>query len=252
VESVSRGREFLRTASKVAKTKPLVVLKGGVTTEGASAAMSHTGSLAGASKVVAGAFEQAGVIQAETVDELFDYGRALAYLPTPKDKKGLAIVTNGGGFGVISTDEATKLGLRLANFSNETLTRLQKKLPSYANVRNPLDLVGDADVDRYRAALQAVSADPDVGIILAIVLLQTSYIESDVVDAITESQVTSKKPIVVCTIGGDFTQILVKMLEENQIPSYGTPERATNAIYALAEYAKILDDIAKKEALRIG
>jgi acetyl coenzyme A synthetase (ADP forming)-like protein len=250
VESVSRGREFLKTASKVAKSKPLVVLKGGVTNEGASAAMSHTGSLAGAAKVVAGAFEQAGVIQAETVDELFDYGRALAYLPIPKDRREVAIVTNGGGFGVISTDEATKLGLRLAKFSNETVNMLRKKLPDYANVRNPLDLVGDADVDRYRAALQAVSSDPSVGIILAIVLLQTSFIESDVVDAITESQVTSGKPIVVCTIGGDFTQILVKMLEENQIPSYTTPERAINAIYALTRYAKALDDIAKKQLLK--
>ena len=172
---------------------------------------------------------------------------ALAYLPIPKDRKEIAIVTNGGGFGVISTDEATELGLRLAKFSNKTVSTLQKRLPDYANVRNPLDLVGDADVDRYRVALQAVSSDPNVGIVLAIVLLQTSYIESDVVDAITESQVTSGKPIVVCTIGGDFTQILVKMLEENRIPSYTTPERAINAIYALTRYAKALDDMVKKE-----
>jgi acetyl coenzyme A synthetase (ADP forming)-like protein len=250
VESVSRGRDFLKTASKVAKGKPLVVLKGGVTNEGASAAMSHTGSLAGTAKIVAGAFEQAGVIQAQTVDELFDYGRALAYLPIPKDRREVAIVTNGGGFGVISTDEATKVGLRLAKFTSETVDRLRERLPNYANVRNPLDLVGDADVDRYRVALQAVSSDPNVGIVLAIVLLQTSYIESDVVDAITESQVTTGKPMVVCTIGGDFTQILVKMLEENRIPSYTTPERAINAIYALTRYAKALEDMDRKEQLK--
>ena len=250
VESVSRGREFLESASRVARSKPLVVLKGGVTSEGASAAMSHTGSLAGTAKVVAGAFEQAGVIQAETVDQLFDYGRALAYLPIPKDRREIAIVTNGGGFGVISADEASKLGLGLAKFSSETVNRLQERLPDYANVRNPLDLVGDADVNRYREALRAVSSDPGVGIILAIVLLQTSFIESDVVDAITESQVTSRKPIVVCTVGGDFTQILVKMLEENQIPSYATPERAINAIYALTSYARAIDDMAKKAALK--
>ena len=250
VESVSRGREFLESASKVARSKPLVVLKGGVTSEGASAAMSHTGSLAGTAKVVAGAFEQAGVIQAETVDQLFDYGRALAYLPIPKDRREIAIVTNGGGFGVISADEASRLGLGLAKFSSETADRLRERLPDYANVRNPLDLVGDADVNRYREALRAVSSDPGVGIILAIVLLQTSFIESDVVDAITESQVTSRKPIVVCTVGGDFTQILVKMLEENQIPSYATPERAINAIYALTSYARAIDDMAKKAALK--
>jgi acetyl coenzyme A synthetase (ADP forming)-like protein len=250
VESISRGREFLKTASSVAKSKPLVVLKGGVTSEGASAAMSHTGSLAGTAKVVAGAFEQAGVIQAQTVDELFDYGRALAYLPIPKEQRDIAIVTNGGGFGVISTDEATLLGLKLAKFGNETADNLKGKLPDYANVRNPLDLVGDADVERYRAALQAVSSDPNVGIVLVIVLLQTSFIESDVVDAITESRATSGKPMVVCTIGGDFTQILVKMLEENRIPSYTTPERAISAIYALTRYAKALEDISKKEQLK--
>jgi acyl-CoA synthetase (NDP forming) len=109
--------------------------------------------------------------------------------------------------------------------------------------------VGDADVERYRTALNAVSSDPNVGILLVIVLLQTSFIESDVVDAITESYVTYGKPTVVCTIGGDFTQILVKMLEENKIPSYTTPERAINAINALIRYAKALENVSKKEQL---
>jgi len=249
VESISRGREFLKVASTVAKNKPLVVLKGGVTNEGASAALSHTGSLAGSAKVVAGAFEQASVIQAQTVDELFDYARALAYQPAPKAQKGIAIVTNGGGFGVISTDEASELGLRMAEFGPETVSALREKLPEYSTVRNPLDLVGDADVERYRTALNAVSSDPNVGIILVIVLLQTSFIESDVVDAITESYVTYGKPTVVCTIGGDFTQILVKMLEENKIPSYTTPERSINAINALIRYAKALENANKKEQL---
>jgi len=249
VESIGRGREFLKAASQVAKNKPLVVLKGGVTNDGAGAALSHTGSLAGSAKVCEGAFEQAGVVQAQTVDELFDYARALAYQPVPKAQKEIAIVTNGGGFGVISTDEASELGLKLAKFSPETTKTLREKLPEYSTVRNPLDLVGDADVERYRTALNAVSSDPNVGIILVIVLLQTSFIESDVVDAITESQVTYGKPTVVCTIGGDFTQILVKMLEENRIPSYTTPERAVNAIDALVRYAKVLEDINRKEQL---
>jgi len=249
VESISRGREFLKASSRVAKNKPLIVLKGGVTNEGASASLSHTGSLAGSAKVCAGAFKQAGVVQAQTVDELLDYARALAYQPLPRDQKDIAIVTNGGGFGVVSTDEASGLGLKLAKFNPETVRTLREKLPEYAPVHNPLDLVGDADVERYRSALDAVSSDPNVGIILVIVLLQTSFIESDVVDAITESQVTYGKPTVVCTIGGEFTQILVKMLEENRIPSYPTPERAVNAINALIQYAKALEDINKKQQL---
>ena len=249
VESIGRGREFLKTASTVTNSKPLIVLKGGTTLEGARAALSHTGSLAGSAKIYKGVLEQAGAMQAQTVDELFDYARVLAYQPTPEDQKNIAIVTNGGGFGVISTDEVSKLDLKLADFSPETLKRLHEKLPDYAIPHNPLDLVGDADVERYRLALNAVSSDPNVGIILVIVLLQTSYIESDVVDAITESHVTYGKPTIVCTIGGDFTQMLVRMLEEDHIPSYVTPERAVNAINALIKYRKALED---KEKRRIG
>lgn len=251
VESISRGREFLKIAREVAQNKPLVVLKGGVTKDGASAALSHTGSLAGSAKVCEGAFEQAGVIQAQTVDELFDYARALAYQPVPKVQKDIAIVTNGGGFGVISTDEVSELGLKLARFSPETTKTLQAKLPEYSTVRNPLDLVGDADVERYRTALNAVASDSNVGVVLVIVLMQTSFIESDVVDAITESQVTYGKSTIVCTIGGDFTQILVKMLEENRIPSYTTPERAVNAINALIKYAEVLEELDKRKQLKM-
>ncbi len=247
VESIDRGREFLKTTSKVTEKKPVVVLKGGTTPEGASAALSHTGSLAGAANVYKGAFEQAGAIQATRVDELFDYARALAYQPTPKTQTDVAIITNGGGFGVISTDEASRLGIKLANLNLDTIKVLKEKLPEYAIARNPLDLVGDADADRYRMALNTVSTDANVGIILVIVLPQTSYIESDVVDAITEAQVTYGKPIVVCSIGGDFTRILIEMLEEEHIPTYETPERAVNAINALLTYRRVLDDKEKRK-----
>ena len=245
VESIDQGRKFLEAASKVLCRKPIVVLKGGVTKAGARAAMSHTGSLAGSAKIYEGAFKGAGVIQALTVDELFDYARALAYQPVPKEN-GLAIVTNGGGFGVISSDEASRQGLNLSDFSQSTIVTVKASLPDYALPHNPLDLVGDADVQRYRVALDAVSADASVGIILVIVLLQTSFIESDVVDAISEANVASGKPIIVCTIGGDFTQILGKMLEDDRIPSYPTPERAVKAISALIRYGKILSDIEKR------
>jgi acetyl coenzyme A synthetase (ADP forming)-like protein len=247
VESIDRGREFLKTASRVTEKKPLVVLKGGITPEGASAALSHTGSMAGSANIYKGAFEQAGAIQARKVDELFDYARALAYQPTPKTQTDVAIITNGGGFGVISTDEASRLGIKLANFNPETTKTLKENLPEYAIARNPLDLVGDADAERYRMALNAVASDPNVGIIQVIVLPQTSYIESDVVDAITEAQVTYGKPIVVCSIGGDFTRVMAEMLEEEHIPSYETPERAINAINALLTYRKVLEDKEKRK-----
>ena len=248
VEGISRGREFLDAAKKALNCKPVVVLKGGMTKAGARATMSHTGSLAGSAEIYEGAFKGAGIIAAQTVDELFDYARVLAYQPLPQNQKNIAVVTNGGGFGVISADEISRMGLKLADFSSDTLKRLTEKLPDYAIPHNPLDLVGDADVERYRMALDAVGSDPNVGIILVIVLLQTSYIESDVVDAISESKVASGKPIVVCTIGGDFTQMLVKMLEEDQIPAYPTPRRAVSAINALIQYSKAREDIEKRTA----
>ena len=247
LESIARGREFLEASSRVAEKKPLIVLKGGVTQEGANAALSHTGSLAGSAKVVQGAFEQAGIIEARAVEELFDYARALAYQPIPADSRRIAVVSNGGGFGVISADEVSKMGLSLAKFDPQTIGKLREKMPKYSTPRNPLDLVGDADVERYRMALDVVSSDIDVGIVLVIVLLQTSFIESDVVDAITESQLVHGKPTIVCTIGGEFTQILVKMLEESRIPSYPTPERAISAINALVRYSSALEERRHKE-----
>ena len=246
VEGIDRGRAFLDAAKKTLKRKPVVVLKGGMTMAGARATMSHTGSLAGSAKIYEGAFKGAGIIAAQTVDELFDYARVLAYQPVPGNQKNVAIVTNGGGFGVISADEISRNGLKLAEFHQNTLERLKKNLPDYAIPHNPLDLVGDADVERYRVALDAVSSDPNVGIILVIVLLQTSYIESDVVDAISESSIASRKPIVVCTIGGDFTQMLVKMLEEDQIPAYPTPGRAVNSVNALIQYSKAQEELEKR------
>jgi acetyl coenzyme A synthetase (ADP forming)-like protein len=249
VESISRGREFLKAASKVLRSKPIVVLKGGVTQAGARAAMSHTGSLAGSAEVYEGAFRGAGIIQAQTVDELFDYARILAYQPLPKSQKSIAIVTNGGGFGVISSDEVSRQGLKLADFSQATIDKVKATLPSYGVAHNPLDLVGDADVERYRVALDAVSSDPAVGIIFVIVLLQTSFIESDVVDAISEANVASGKPMLVCTIGGDFTQILGKMLEDDHIPSYATPERAVLAMNALIRYSESLEEMKKRQQL---
>ncbi len=245
VESIDRGRDFLEVASEVVEDKSVVVLKGGVTQEGIKAALSHTGSLGGSAKIYEGAFKQSGVIQARKVEELFDYARALAYQPIP-DGQGVAIVTNGGGFGVISSDEASRLDLNLVEFEEETLNKLEKELPYYAVPGNPLDLVGDADVERYRMALNAVSSDPNVDIILAILLLQTSFIESDVVDAVTEAQVTSGKPIVVCTIGGEFTRVIVKMLEEDKVPSYPTPERAVGAVDALIKRSEIMKNFKNR------
>nr|NIO21024.1 CoA-binding protein [Candidatus Aenigmarchaeota archaeon] len=146
VESIDRGRDFLKIASNIVQKKPLIVLKAGVTDEGASAALSHTGSLAGSAKVYEGAFKQTGILQAQTIEELFDYARALAYQPLPSERKNIMIVTNGGGFGVISTDQVSQLNLRMAKLTPETIKKLKKTLPEYAVIRNPLDLVGDADV----------------------------------------------------------------------------------------------------------
>ena len=115
---------------------------------------------------------------------------------------------------------------------------ISPKLPSAVIVSNPTDLIGDADTERYQLALNAILADPNVDLVILIILLSLSYVESDIIDVINAAKVEYGKPIIVTTIGGDFTQIMVRMMEENQIPTFPNPKRTVNAAVALIEYSE--------------
>ena len=183
MEGVSDGRKFMEVAKKVAAKKPVIIFKSGKSKKGSEAAASHTGALAGSYNIYKAAFEQAGVLEAHTIEDIFDFAKALEKQAPAKGKR-IAVVTNGGGFGVITSDSVVEEGLELAEFSPEAVLALKKVLPEYGNVRNPLDLVGDADQERYRGALEVLIKDKGVDGIIVISLFQTVSLQPTVIDVI--------------------------------------------------------------------
>jgi acetyltransferase len=237
LEGVRDGLYFLEVVRRVTAKKPLVILKGGTTSAGQLATLSHTGSLAGDPALISGIFSQLGIIQAHNVEGLFDAARALAYQPLPKGPR-LAILTNAGGFGVLASDHAERARIPLVKLSEKTKEALKQVAPPNSSVSNPVDLTGSANEEDYGKALHIIAQDPDVNMLLVMVLVQTSSIESDVVDILTEvNEIYSEKPLLACTVGGDYTESTLRMLEDNRIPSFPSPARAITAVRAIWDYA---------------
>ena len=229
MEGVSDGRKFLEAAKRV--KKPVVVFKSGKTESGSKAAASHTGSLAGSYDVYQAAFKQAGLFEAYSVEEIYDLAKALEF---QKPNKGaVAVVTNGGGFGVVTSDAVIQNGLKLADYTNQTKEALKKILPEYASVHNPLDLIGDADHVRYEKVLEVLIKDKNVAGLIIITLLQTVSLTPKVIDVILKLSKKTSKPLVVCATGGGYTECHMKKLEEQHIPVYLTPERAVKGMKVL-------------------
>ncbi|MEA3350906.1 MAG: CoA-binding protein, partial [Chloroflexota bacterium] len=166
-EGLPNGQEFIKVAHEVTRHKPVVAIKSGVTQSGSRAVSSHTGSLAGSEQAYQAAFRQAGVLRAETMEDLFDMALALGYQP-PLEGDRIGIVTNAGGPGILATDALERSGMKLARFELETLQALEQFLPDASSAANPVDVLGDALADRYRFALEKVAADPNVDGILVV------------------------------------------------------------------------------------
>ncbi|MBI2084830.1 MAG: CoA-binding protein [Candidatus Aenigmarchaeota archaeon] len=239
IEAVKNGRKFLEACRKVSRKKPIIAIKGGVTEAGAKAALSHTGSLAGSADVYFGAFKQAGVIRAETLEDMFDYAKMLEKCIKPKGGR-LQVITNGGGYGILAVDEAAKDGVEMAQLGRETVKGLRKQLSPIINVGNPLDLAGDATSGMYKTCIDAFMKDKNVDVLLVIVLVQTPLIATDIIDVLVEANDLKKKPLVVVSAGGEFTEVMRKNLEANGIPTYTFPEDAVKAVKHLVEYYNTL------------
>ena len=218
--------------------KPIIVLKGGMTEGGNKAATSHTGVLAGSAEVYEAAFKQAGILVAETTEELFNYARVLEKCKLPKGKK-VQIITDGGGFGVLATDAVIKNGLELAEMEWENRQLVKRVVPHYAIVKNPIDLTGDADAERYHAALTASIRDPNVDMILTILLYQVPTLDPEIVEIMTNLEMQTDKPIVTVSAGGLFTEVHMDFLEDHGVPSFDSPTDGVKALAALARYADI-------------
>ena len=234
------GKDFYGIIKRIALKKPIILLKGGLTQQGQKAAASHTGAISSQIEILQAVFKQTGVIQATDTLQLFDMARILAAGFLPKGRR-IAIITNAGGFGVLTTDNLVQKGFDLAHLSPETVEFLKSKMPAAVSLANPIDLIGDADTERYKIALNKILEDKNVDLVILIILLSLSYVESDIIDVINDAKVNYGKPILVTTIGGDFTQMMVRMMEENQIPTFPNPQRTVDAVRALIYYSEFCE-----------
>jgi acetyl coenzyme A synthetase (ADP forming)-like protein len=238
IEGVKDGKRFIRIVKKVSKKKPVIVLKGGKTEKGIKAVASHTGALAGSAKIYSSVFKQSGAIEANSWEELFDFARAFSQ-PLPKGNR-VVIVTDGGGFGILATDECEREELKLPEPSKKLKKILRKNLPVYASVTNPIDISGDATAERYKVVIEGCLKSGEYDGVIAIVLFQIPTLEPKVVGEIVGLKKYGK-PILCCSAGGAFTIKLSRNFEKEGIPVYPTPERAVRAFAALYRYRKFLE-----------
>ena len=242
LEDVVDGRAFVDSAREVSRDTPIVVVKSGRTEAGASAAASHTGAIAGSEAAYEAALDQAGVLRVDTVQDLFDFGSILAGQPLP-ERDGVAIVTNAGGPGVMTTDAVGDSDLSLASFADDTVERFQETLPDEANVYNPVDIIGDAPVERFEEALDIALSDPNVGaaVVLACPTATLSY--EALADAVVDLQAEYDTPVAATLMGGSSARDANERLSQAGIPTYFDPARAVRSLDALREYR----DISQRE-----
>ncbi len=240
VEDLSCGQTFVETAHAIThgrNPKPILAIKTGRTQEGAAAAASHTGSLAGSDEVYDAIFSQAGVIRVESVEELFDYAEVFAEPTLPAGRRTV-IVTNAGGPGIMATDACIRYGLKLARFHDYTIKSLKFQMPPTGSLKNPVDVIGDARHDRYRSALDAVCSDEDVDQVLVLVTPQAMTNSKEIGEVIAESQQYCDKPIVACMMGESDVKPGVVVLKANGVPTYQFPENAMRSLAAKARFAE--------------
>lgn len=237
-EGMPNGQEFIRVAKEVTRKKPVVAIKSGVTQAGSRAVSSHTGSLAGSEQAYQAAFRQAGVLRAESMQSLFDMALALGYQP-PLEKDQVAIVTNAGGPGILATDALERAGLGLARLQNETIRTLEQQLPDAASAANPVDVLGDARADRFRFALDATAADPNVNGLLVVLTPQAMTEIEATAHAVGELANKIDKPVLACFMGEAEMQAGINVLEQYGVPNYPFPERAALAFKAMSQYREI-------------
>jgi acetyltransferase len=244
LESIEKGRKFIDTSMRVVKKKPVIVLKGGTSSTGARAAGSHTGAFVGSFLAYQTAFNKAGVILAQNVEELFDCGVAFTEQPLPRDE-GIAIITNAGGPGILATDLAERLGVKLASLSSDLQNRLRQNLPPASATGNPVDVLGDARAERYRFALNEVLADEHVNAAIVLLTPQAMTESLETAKNIIETKMTvANKPILAVFMGGGAVEEASKLLVKNGVPCFDFPEKAIQTISAMYTYKRFLSQSA--------
>ena len=251
LEGVGDGPRFVVEASRASRQKPIVAIKLGRFAGGQRAAASHTGAMVGQDHAFDAAFRRAGVMRANTSEELYDWSRALAWCPLPVGRQ-VGILTNAGGAGVIAADAVEAIGLHLTDLQDSTKAAMRSVLPAAASVRNPVDMLGSATPEQYAFCLQAMQADPGVDSILVIIPPPPVSTSEAIAEAIIPliqsangaygSSAPGKfaKPVVLALLGGNLVSRAARLFRAAHIPDYPFPESAVSALAVLARRAEYL------------
>lgn len=225
MESLKSAKKFMSAASGFARQKPIVVVKSGRYEEGRKAVVSHTGAIAGGDDVYSAAFRRAGVVRVAEVGQLFDIAEKLSKGVLPKGPN-ITVITNAGGPGVMAVDKIIEAGGSLGEPSAELIKRLDSKLPASWSRGNPIDVLGDANAERYRAALEEVLASKESDSIIVIYTPQAGTDPKKTAKAVSDVWSGSEKPITACFMGGKSIEEARRILRQAGIPVYPTPENA--------------------------
>ncbi len=242
IEGVTSARKFISAARHFARTKPIIVVKAGRFLESAKAAASHTGALTGEDMVYDAAFKRAGVVRVEEIGDLFNCAEALGRQPLPRGPN-LAIITNAGGPGVMAADATIARGGKLARLSPITIETLNAILPPYWSRSNPIDILGDAKADRYRAAVEACFRDENVDGILIIYTPQGGSIPAEIAESIVDMCRAEGfcKTYLTSFMGYEDVEEANYILAQNGIPTYYTPEQAVATFMYMYQYKRNLE-----------
>jgi len=239
MESVSDGRRFVETALQVARHKAVIALKVGRFEAGQKAAASHTGALAASDTAFDAAFAKAGILRAETAEQMFDWARALENCPLPRGNR-IAVLTNAGGPGVIAADSLETNSLSPAQLTESTLKELSAILPPSAAIHNPVDMLASASPQTYAECLRLLLADSNVDAALVILPPPPMFKAEEVAEKLIEALQPFDKPVVVSLMGSALIAEANKTFQRSKVPTYPFPERAVSALGALVKRAEIL------------
>ncbi len=243
IESVVDGRKFMDACKDVVQKKPIFVIKSGVSVAGARAASSHTGSLAGSDTAYNTAFKQSGVSRATSMAELFDIANVFDDMHLPAGNK-VAIITNAGGPGIITTDACEAHGLDIAELSQNTVELLREELPPAAAVYNPIDALGTAQPEDYALCTEAALRDEKVDSVIVLVTPQAMTKEAETAQVIVDAHKKyPDKPLLAVFMGGNSMVYPRIVLTDGGIPVFDFPERAVNALAELYQYVLNRDSV---------
>jgi len=240
MEGVGDARKFMSAARGFARTKPIIIIKAGKHLAGAKAAHSHTGALAGDYEVYDAALKRVGVVRVDEIDDLFNCASVLESKHLPEGP-ALGVVTNAGGPAVLAADSIADRGLELAKLSDESMNALNKGLPPYWSKGNPVDILGDADIGRYEAAMRICMADPNVDGLLVIFTPQGAAPSTELAETVAKIAADRRKPILTTWMGRDSIREAREVFYRDDIPTYPTPEQAIKTYMYMYRYKRNLE-----------